>query len=130
MEKNEDPLAILISSDAKSTDRKKLAELLAPYMVIDHDSKEFGFTTLFDGVTGNETRIEILLAAAKARALFFGIPDGMLPGEIIATGIMAEGSVKSSLKRLFDSRKIKKDKTGHYFLPGYRVPELAKHLTN
>lgn len=127
MEKK-DPLTVLVSSDAKSTDRQKLAELLAPYMVIDLGSKDFGFTPAFDELQGNETKVEVLLAGAKARSLLFGDPDGMLPAEILATGIMAEGSVKSSLKRLFDSRKIKKDKGGRYSLPVHRIPELAKRL--
>lgn len=130
MEKDKDPLSALVSSDAKSTDRKKLAELLAPYMVIDQDSKDFGFTPAFDDINGNELKIEILLAGAKARALLFSMPDGMLPGEIIATGIMAEGSTKTSLKRLFDGRKTKKDKDGRYFLPAHRIADLAKRLTS
>ena|SRR5713226_5303840 len=108
--KKDDPLAALISSDAKATDRKKLAELLAPYMVIDQDSKEFGFHPQFHDITGNDRKIEIVLAGAKARSLYFKLPDGLLPGEVIAAGLMPVGSVKTSLKRLFDNHKIKKDK--------------------
>lgn len=129
MEKK-DPLAVLVSSDAKSTDRQKLAELLAPYMVIDQDTKGFGFTSSFDDLQGNKTKVEVLLAGAKARSLLFGDPDGMLPAEVLATRIMAEGSMKSSLKRLFDGRKIKKDKDGRYSFPAHRVPELTKRLTS
>lgn len=130
MENDTDPLAALISSDAKTTDKKKLAELLAPYLVIDQGSNEFGFLAAFDNVDGNEVKVELLLAGAKARALLFNLSDGMTPSEIIATGMMAEGSVKTSLKRLFDGRKIKKDKNGRYFLPAHRISELAKRLTN
>jgi DNA-binding transcriptional ArsR family regulator len=75
-------------------------------------------------------KIEILLAAAKARAIYLNEPDGLLPIEIIATGIMASGSVKSSLKKLFDAHKIKRDKEGRYFIPAYRIPELVKQFTN
>ncbi len=127
MSKN-DPLAALISSDAKATDRKKLAELLQPYMVIDQDSQEFGFHAAFHELDSNDTKLEMLLAGAKARALFFSVADGLLSGEVIATGIMPEGSTKTSLKRLFDSHKIKKDKEGRYFLPVHRIPELIKRL--
>ena len=130
MEKNKDPLTALVSSDAKATDRRKLAELLAPFIVIDDDSKEFGFLPEFDAVSGNEMKIELLLAGAKARTLLFGLADGFAPSEIIATGIMAEGSVKTSLKRLFDNRRIKKDKEGSYFLPAHRIPELVKDVFN
>jgi hypothetical protein len=130
MTKTNDPLASLISSDAKATDRKKLAELVGPYMVIDQDSREFSFHPALQDVGGNDAKIEILLAGAKARALFFEMPDGLLPGEIIAAGLMPEGSVKTSLKRLFDSHQIKKDKQGRYFLPAHRIQDLVKKLNS
>ena len=41
---------------------------------------------------------------------------------------MPEGSVKTSLKRLLDSYKIKRDKEGRYFLPAHRVPDLMKNI--
>lgn len=127
---NIDPLSALVSNDAKSVDRQKLAELLAPYLVIDGITKEFGFTSEFDQLQGNESKVEVLLAGAKARAFLFDGSDGMLPKEIVATGIMAEGSVKSSLKGLFDGRKIKKDKDGRYSLPTHRISELSKRIIN
>lgn len=125
---NKDPLSALVSSDAKATDRQKLAELLTPYMVIDQESKDFGFISAFDELQGNETKVEVLLAGVKARALLFDEVDGVLPAEIIAIGIMAEGSVKTSLKKLYDSRRIKKAKDGRYFIPAYYIAELAKRL--
>jgi|GEM_PF-4158235 len=125
---NNDPLSVLVSSDAKSVDRQKLAELLAPYLVIDSNSKEFGFTSKFDELPGNESKIEVFLAGVKARALLFDVNDGIFPKEIVAIGIMAEGSVKSSLKGLFDNRKIKKDRDGMYSLPSHRISELAKRI--
>lgn len=130
MSKNSDPLAVLISNDTKATDREKLAELLMPYIVFDEKSKEFSFHPAIYDVGGNGTKIEILLAGAKARALYFELQDGLLPGEIIATGIMPEGSVKSSLKRLFDHYRVKRDKDGRYFLPAHRIQDLAKKLSN
>lgn len=128
MTKTNDPLASLISSDAKATDRKKLAELVGPYMVIDQDSREFSFHSTLHDVDGNDTKIEILLAGAKARALYFDMTDGLLAGEVQAAGLMPEGSVKTSLKKLFDSHRIKKDKEGRYFLPAHRIQELIKKL--
>ena len=127
MSKN-DPLAALISSDAKATDRKKLTELLQPYMVIDQDSQEFGFHAAFHELDGNDTKLEMLLAGAKARALFFNLQDGLLPGEITTMGIMPEGSAKTSLRRLLGDHRIKKDKEGRYFLPAHRIPDLIKRL--
>lgn len=130
MTKNNDPLAALISSDAQATDRKKLVELVGPYMVIDQESKEFSFHPALHEVSGNDAKIEILLAGAKARALYFELPDGLAPGEIMAAGLMPDGSVKTSLKKLFDSHRIKKDKEGRYFLPAHRIQELIKKLNN
>jgi hypothetical protein len=72
----------------------------------------------------------MLLAAAKARALYLKKPDGLLPAQIIEMGVMAVGSVKSSLKKLADSHKLKKDKEGRYFLPSYRIAELIKQFTS
>ncbi|EKD49758.1 MAG: hypothetical protein ACD_63C00056G0004, partial [uncultured bacterium] len=34
----------------------------------------------------------------------------------------------TSLKKLFDSHKIKKDKEGRYLLPAHRIQELIKKL--
>ena len=129
-DKKTDPLAALISSDAKAVDRAQLAELLGPFMVIDQNSKDFGFLPALREVDGNGTKIEILLAGAKARALYFNLPDGLLPMEIIAAGLMPEGSVKTSLKKLFDAHVVNKDKKGRYFLPAHHVADLFKRLNS
>jgi predicted transcriptional regulator len=42
----------------------------------------------------------------------------------MSAGIMPEGSVKTSLKKLFDKHQIKKDKEGRYFLPAHRITDL------
>jgi hypothetical protein len=124
MTKNNDPLASLVSNDSRATDRKKLADLLLSYVVIDQGSKEFGFHQAFHDIGANDIKIELLLAATKARALYFNMVDGLLPGEIMSAGIMPEGSVKTSLKKLFDKHQIKKDKEGRYFLPAHRITDL------
>lgn len=128
MTDTKDPLAALISNDVKATDRAKLAELLSPFLLIDEGTKEFGFLTSFSELKGNGIKIEILLAGAKARSLYFNVSDGLTPTEIIDTGIMAVGSVKSTLKSLFDSHQIKKDKEGRYYLPAHRITEVAKNI--
>lgn len=130
MTKNNDPLAALVSNDSKATDREKLAELLVSYIIIDENSKEFGFHEAFHNISGNDTKIELLLAGAKARALYFNMPDGLLPGEVIASGLMPEGSVKGTLKKLFDNHQIKKDKDGRYFLPAHRIIDIIKKTNN
>ena len=130
MEARTDPLGVLISSDAKAVDRKKLAELLAPFVAIDRETNEFAFTAGFEEVGGNDLKIELVLASAKARALLFDQPDGMSPSQIMDLGIMADGSVKTSLKRLFDGRKVRKDKEGRYVIPPHRITDLSKRLSN
>lgn len=126
--KSDDPLAELISSDAKATDRKKLAQLLKSLVAIDGVSKELSFLPAFDTLGSNDEKIEILLAASKARALYFESEDGLLPKEIIDLGIMPEGSVKTSLRKLYGSHKVKKNNAGRYVLPPYRIPELIKEF--
>jgi hypothetical protein len=121
-----DPLAALISTDTKAADRKRLAELLTPYIIIDKDSKEFGFHNAFHEIKSNDQKIEILLAGVKARALYFELQEGLSSGEIISMGLIPSGSVKTSLKRLFDTHQIKKDKEGRYFLPSHRIIEIIK----
>lgn len=130
MSTNSDPLQTLISDDARSIDRKKIADFLRPFILIDNISKQLSFQQSFNKVKSNPDKIEIILLACKARFLLFKIPDGLTQGDIVALDIMPEGSVKSSLKRLFDSKKIKKDKEGRYFLPGYRISELVDKHNN
>lgn len=130
MTKQSDPLASLFTNDAKAMDRQKLAELLQPFVVIDERSKEFSFQDKFNALKKNAQKIEIILAAAKAKALFFNDFDGLTQKELIELSVMAEGSIKSTLKRLYDSHKIKKDKEGRYFIPAYRIPELVKQFNN
>jgi len=125
-----DPLSVLFTDETRTPDRQLLATLVAPFLSIDQSSKTFGVLPAFSRIDGNMSRLEIFLAAAKARALYLNEPDGLLPREIIEAGIMATGSVKSCLKKLFETHKIKKDKEGRYFIPSYRISELIKQFTN
>lgn len=126
-----DPLTSLFTSDAKATDRVQLASLLQSFLSINQESREFNFLPAFYEIKRNTSKIEVLLAGAKASALYFNVPDGLFPADIILLEIMPEGSVKTSLKKLYDKdRKIKQDKEGRYFIPSFRIPELAKQFTN
>lgn len=128
MKNQKDPLASLFTSDAQATNRQQLASLVGPFISIDQNSREFIFLPAFSEIQGNMTKIEILLAGAKARSLHLNEPDGLFPGDIISFEIMPAGSVKTSLKKLYDDRKMKQDKEGRYFIPAYRIPELIKQL--
>lgn len=121
------PLDVLLTDDA-STNLEQLATLVKPFIKIVRDSKEFEFLTAFSKLDNN-SKIEILLAASKARALLFDEAEGLAPSEVIAMQVMTEGSTKSAIKSLFDSRKIKKDKEDKkYVLPPYRIPELVEKI--
>lgn len=119
-----DPLRELLVGDVKSMDREKLAHFLNEKVVLDSAEGVMHFLPAFDAMDNNR-KIEVILAASKARSLLFEKPDGMLPKEIIALDVMPTGSVKTSLKTLSKDRKIKKDSGGRYFLPGYRIGDLT-----
>lgn len=125
---DKDPLSSLIGS-GKENERQKLAELLAPFIIIDGDSKEFYFKDAFTQVDNNALKIELLLAAARARSLYFNEQDGLTAQEIIILSIMPEGSVKTTLRKLFSIEHRIKQSGKRYILPSYRIPEIIKSLT-
>lgn len=123
------PLDSLLIDDA-ATDLEQLAALVGPFIRIVKDSKEFEFLPAFSKLDNNP-KVEILLAASKARALLFDDVDGLTPSEMITAQVMTEGSTKSAIKTLFDGRKIKKGKGGKkYVLPPYRIHELLEKFTS
>lgn len=124
------PLSSLIVDDIKSADQAKLAETLKPFVAIDKKTKKFGFLNAFHDLS-NYQKIEIVLLASKACSLLFDKEnDGMKQKEIVELGIMPIGSVKSSIKNLRESHKIKKENENRYVVPDYRIPELAKQFLN
>lgn len=122
--KTTDPLDSLIAEDTKEIDRKRLADFLQIYIQLDKASKLINPLPKLQKVTPNDHKVEIVLLASKARALVFELPNGMLPSDIIDLEILPIGSIKTSLKRLYDSRKARKDKNGRYYLPNYRIYEI------
>jgi len=120
-----DPLEQLIAEDFRAEDRTRLATLLAPYVAFDKNSKELRFKEPFQGLV-NTDKLEIAFLAEKARALLFKdeANEGLGQGDIIALDIMPAGSVKSTLKRLFDPKQIRKSSNGKYTIPNYRLLEL------
>jgi len=127
---NDDPLASLFKDDAEDVNRKQLADLVFPFLSIDKNTKNFSFLPEFKKIDGNTQKIEMLLAGVKARSLYLADLDGLLPIDMVAMGIMPEGSIKSSIKKLSEDHKIKKDKNGRYYLPSYRISELIEVFTN
>src|SRR3989344_4602889 len=110
-QKPKDPLAELFADDIKLIDRQIVATFLKPYVVFDRASKQIGFLPAFEKDGNNIEKVEIILLASKALSLLEGgTPDGLNQGQIVDLGVIRGGSVKSTLKKLFDAKKIKKNK--------------------
>lgn len=126
MDKQKDPLQELLSDDVKAADREQLAALLTPYISFERKSGEIHFKGMFLELNSNMDKLEIVFLAEKARVLLFkeGSNEGMSQGDIISFDIMPSGSVKSTLKKLSDAKKVRKNSSGKYYLPNYRIPEL------
>lgn len=129
MEATEDPLNQLLGEDVQSIDRNRLATFLSPYVRFEKLTKDMHFLVEFESIVSNDAKIEVILLAAKAKSLLFDEPDGLAPSQIIALEVMPAGSVKSSLKKLSDARKIKKDSQGRYFIPNYGVTEAMNRAS-
>jgi hypothetical protein len=126
MSDSTDPLQELVAEDAQSIDRNRLAAFLKPYVRFDKTTKEPHFLPDYENILSNDAKLEVMLLTSKASSLIFGEPEGLSPVEIIRRDIMPEGSVKSAIKRLSDSRKIKKDSAGKYIVPNYRINDVIE----
>jgi hypothetical protein len=124
MTETADPLQMLIAEDSQKIDKARLATFLRPYVIFDKDTHEIQFLTDYHSIISNEGKIEVLLVASKARYLLFNETEGMTPVEIIKLDLMPEGSVKSTIKKLNDGRKIRKDASGRYQVPNYRLNDI------
>jgi len=125
-----DPLADLFSDDIKAIDRGTVAAALKPYIILDRTTNAIAVLPAFEKVGGNIEKIEIILMASKALSLLIdGQRDGMSQSDITTMDIMPEGSVKGTLKKLFDSKKIKKNADSSYYVPNYRINEIVEKIT-
>lgn len=122
MNKN-DPLATLLTDDMQAVNKELLASFLKPYINIDKSTHEIGFLPNFDKLN-NLQKIVVVLLSSKVKSLLFAGEEGLTQSDIIKFGIAPEGSVKSTLKRLFDNRGIKKNGKLRYFVPNYAVATL------
>jgi len=125
---DDNPLMDLVVDDTVALDREKLKNILKPYVIFDKTGA-ISLLHPFDKLS-NKGKILILLTTAKAKSLIFPeSEDGMTPSEIISMDIMAEGSVKSTLKNLLEkSRSIKKQPSGKYYVPNYKLANLDSEL--
>ncbi len=129
MENN--PLEELLSSASVKLDRGGLAACLKPYIIVGSEGSHeiVVLDSLF--TLPNRLIIQVLLLASKARAqLFDSQADGLLPKEIIDIDVMPIGSVKTSLKNLYDSRNIRKTSDGRYVIPNYKVEDTMKQINS
>jgi len=129
MTDNNDPLQDLLTEDVQSIDRNRLATFLKPYVRFDKTTKELHLLSDFERIISNDAKIEVLLVASKARSLIFNDKvEGLSPIEIIKLDVMPEGSVKTSVKKLADARKIKKNTAGKYRIPSYHIDKIINRL--
>lgn len=127
---NIDPFAKLLVSESQTINKQELADLLAPYLSINKETKAIvDFSPEFRNLS-NENKILIVLSAVKARNLIFNdVEDRISPIEIIRMEIAAEGSVKATLKRLFENKEIKSENK-KYYIPNYKITQVINRLKN
>lgn len=123
------PLSSLIVDDVKSIDENQLTMILTPYIRFDKEGK-INLMPAFNQMKSNDLKIQILLLSSKATSIILNdqSAEGLSPIEIMAFQVMPEGSVKSSLKKLFDNHRIKKNKGNKYYVPGYRLTDVENEL--
>lgn len=122
------PLSALIQDDSTELDLELLTDLLKDYVKLSKDG-EVSTLRPFYG-KDNQQKILIILLAYKAKFILFKAgSEGVAPSALISAQIMAEGSVKSTLKSLLEkTREIKKDASGGYYVPAYMLSEIEKHI--
>ncbi len=126
---NNNPLQKLIVDETKETNLQELAGVLESYVVFIKSSEAINLLPKFQKLP-NDLKILVVLASSKARAMLFSQQsEGMSQKDFISLDIAPEGSIKATLKKLFDGKEIKsKDKK--YYLPSYRISSLAERLKN
>ncbi|KKR27990.1 MAG: hypothetical protein UT61_C0060G0003 [Candidatus Woesebacteria bacterium GW2011_GWA1_39_8] len=119
------PFEKLIVEETQA-DNQMLADLLQHFVIFIKADKSMEFLPAFHKLS-NDLRILVLLAASKAKASIFSQEENLSPKNIIDLEIAPEGSVKSSLKNLLDSKEIR-SKMQKYYLPNYKISDLAEKL--
>lgn len=120
------PLEALLVDETQGADLELLAEVLKPFVVIDKNKKKAEFLSSFYELD-NQDRILVVLATSKAKAELFRERDRLSQKEIIDLDVMPPGSVKGTLKKLYDDREIKAD-NGQYFLANYQLSKLSTRM--
>lgn len=118
-QQSKNPLEELLIDETQSVDFAELAQILRPFVVIDKSSHRIQFLPPFYEQK-NEAKILILLATSKARKELLGGEEKMSPSDIIELDIMPEGSVKGTLKKLYDEKIIRAENS-KYYLPNYQI---------
>ncbi len=123
---NKNPLEALLIDESQSVNLAELAEILKPFVVIDKSSRKIQFLSPFYEQK-NEAKVLILLAASKAKKELLGDEEKMSPSDIIELDIMPEGSVKGTLKKLYDEKIIRAENR-KYYLPNYQIKASLTQL--
>src|SRR5438876_9306213 len=121
------PLEALLVEETQPANLQDLAALLKPYILIDKKSGQIELLTSFRSLP-NDLKLLIYLSGAKARALLKIVPaEKLSPVDIIHADFMPEGSVKNTLKKLYDAGEIKAE-SRKYYLPAYRIQAVKTRL--
>lgn len=112
--------------DESEADMQKLSDLLENFVIFVRSSKTMEFLPAFHKLP-NDLKILVVLAASKAMASIFSVEEKISPKNIIDLDIAPEGSIKGTLKKLFDGKEIR-SKDQKYFLPNYKIPDLEEKL--
>lgn len=118
-QQDKNPLEDLLVDESQGVDLAELAQILKPFVVIDKSSRRIQFLPPFYEQK-NEAKILVLLATSKARKELLGGEEKMSPSDIIELDIMPEGSVKGTLKKLYDEKIIRAENS-KYYLPNYQI---------
>ncbi len=126
-----DPLQGLISESTEEINRAQLAELVKPYAAFSKDGSVTFLPAFYK--LNNASKVLVVLTAQKARHLLFGdrfTTDAMSSAEMINLEVMAEGSVKSTVKRLLEkTHDIKKNSDKKYYIPNYQLSSLKETIS-
>lgn len=123
-----DPLSELIQADIGAVDRDMLKGILEKFVVFSAEGTVSFLKPFYE--LSNQQKILLVLVAQKAKSLLFSnVEESMGPSTLISLQVMAEGSAKSSLKRLLETtHEVKKDNSGKYYVPNYLLGDMKKRL--
>jgi len=114
--------------DGKDLDRKLLAEILSPYLLIDKERCEIRPLPKWEELKENKKILLYILARKAIYALGLNVPnDNVSAKEIIIGTGLSKGTVNPALRKFYKDRIIGQTTERKYFIPNYSI-EKAKTI--